>query len=51
MIKVGIWGCGGISSFHRRAYEELEKSGLRNAIISAMDVCAEKSKKMQEDTK
>ena len=33
------------------AVAELEKSGLRNAIISAMDVCAEKSKKMQEDTK
>ena len=33
------------------AVAELEKRGFRAAMISAIEVCAEKSKKMQEDTK
>ena len=38
MIKVGIWGCGGISSFHRRAYDELEKSGLDVKLVALCDI-------------
>lgn len=33
------------------AVAELEKNGFRSAVISAMEVCAEKSKSMQEDNK
>ncbi|MBD3108436.1 pyrroline-5-carboxylate reductase [Bacillus sp. AGMB 02131] len=33
------------------AVAELEKKGFRSAMISAMEVCAEKSKSMQEDSK
>ncbi len=38
MVKVGIWGCGGISSFHRRAYAELEKSGLDVKLVALCDI-------------
>lgn len=38
MIKVGIWGCGGISSFHRRAYDELEKSGEGVKLVALCDI-------------
>lgn len=33
------------------AVAELERKGFRSAMISAIEVCAEKSKKMQEETK
>lgn len=38
MIKVGLWGCGGISSFHRRAYDELEKSGKEVKLVALCDI-------------
>ena len=38
MIKVGIWGCGGISSFHRRAYDELEKNGENVKLVALCDI-------------
>jgi len=38
MIKVGIWGCGGISSFHRRAYDELEKNGIGVKLVALCDI-------------
>lgn len=38
MIKVGLWGCGGISSFHRRAYDYLEKQGVGVKLVALCDI-------------
>ena len=38
MINVGIWGCGGISSFHRRAYDYLEKQGVGVKLVALCDI-------------
>lgn len=38
MIKVGLWGCGGISSFHRRAYDYLEKQGIGVKLVALCDI-------------
>jgi len=38
MIKVGLWGCGGISSFHRRAYDYLEKQGAGVKLVALCDI-------------
>ena len=38
MIKVGLWGCGGISSFHRRAYDYLEKKGVGVKLVALCDI-------------
>lgn len=38
MIKVGLWGCGGISSFHRRAYDYLEKQGADVKLVALCDI-------------
>lgn len=38
MLKVGIWGCGGISSFHRRAYDCLEKNGFDVKLVALCDI-------------
>lgn len=38
MIKVGIWGCGGISASHRKAYDILEKSGVPVKLVALCDI-------------
>ncbi len=38
MIKVGIWGCGGISTDHRRAYKILEDSGYDVKLVALCDI-------------
>lgn len=38
MIKVGIWGCGGISAMHRRAYDALEKAGAGVKLVALCDI-------------
>lgn len=53
MIKVGLWGCGGISSFHRRAYDYLEKQGVGVKLVALCDINREnfnKEKKINIST-
>lgn len=38
MIKVGIWGCGGISPMHRRAYQALEEKGVDVKVVALCDI-------------
>ncbi len=38
MLKVGIWGCGGISASHRRAYDNLEKMGVPVKLMALCDI-------------
>lgn len=38
MIKVGIWGCGGISPFHRRAYQVLQEKGVDVKVVALCDI-------------
>lgn len=38
MIKVGIWGCGGISPFHRRAYQALQEKGVDVKVVALCDI-------------
>lgn len=38
MLKVGIWGYGGIASVHRRAYATLEESGAPVKLVAVCDI-------------
>ena len=38
MLKVGIWGCGGISAMHRRAYEALKDQGVPVELVALCDI-------------
>lgn len=38
MIKVGLWGCGGISPAHRRAYQALEEMGMDVKLVALCDI-------------
>ncbi len=38
MLKVGIWGCGGISAMHRRAYDFLERAGAGVKLVALCDI-------------
>ncbi len=38
MLRVGLWGCGGISATHRRAYDHLEKMGVDVKLVSVCDL-------------
>ena len=38
MLKVGIWGCGGISAMHRRAYETLKEQGVPVELVALCDI-------------
>lgn len=38
MIKVGIWGYGGIAAVHRRAYAVLEEAGVPVKLVSLCDI-------------
>ena len=38
MIKVGLWGCGGISPSHRRAYQKLEEMGVDVKLVALCDI-------------
>ncbi len=38
MIKVGLWGCGGVSGSHRRAYDNLEKKGIPVKLVALCDI-------------
>ncbi len=38
MLRVGIWGCGGVSGQHRRAYANLEKLGVPVKLIALCDI-------------
>lgn len=37
-IKVGIWGCGGVSAAHRRAYYALEEEGVDVELVALCDI-------------
>ena len=37
-IKVGIWGCGGVSAAHRRAYHTLEEEGVDVELVALCDI-------------
>ncbi|MBQ7897623.1 MAG: Gfo/Idh/MocA family oxidoreductase [Clostridia bacterium] len=37
-IRVGIWGCGGVSAAHRRAYHALEEEGVAVELVSLCDI-------------
>lgn len=39
-FKVGIWGCGGISAMHRRAYQRLAEMGVPVEIVALCDINA-----------
>lgn len=41
MLKVGLWGCGGISGAHRRAYDLLENKGTAVKLTALCDINAE----------
>ncbi len=38
MIRVGLWGCGGVSGSHRRAYDNLEKAGIPVKLVALCDI-------------
>ena len=38
MVKVGIWGYGGIASIHRRNYAALEAEGIPVKLVSVCDI-------------
>ncbi|MBR5271429.1 MAG: Gfo/Idh/MocA family oxidoreductase [Clostridia bacterium] len=38
MIRVGIWGCGGISTQHRNAYRILEEEGYDVKLVALCDI-------------
>ena len=38
MLKVGIWGCGGISAMHRRAYQALRERGIPVVVVALCDI-------------
>lgn len=38
MIRVGLWGCGGVSGSHRRAYDNLEKMGIPVKLVALCDI-------------
>lgn len=38
MLRVGIWGCGGISAQHRRAYQKLEEAGVPVKLVALCDI-------------
>ncbi len=38
MLKVGIWGCGGISAMHRRAYQTLRERGVAVQVVALCDI-------------
>ena len=44
MIRVGLWGCGGVSGAHRRAYDNLEKAGVPVKLVALCDINKENSK-------
>lgn len=39
-FRVGIWGCGGISAMHRRAYQRLESMGVPVEVVALCDINA-----------
>ena len=45
MIKVGIWGYGGIATIHRRAYATLEEAGIPVKLVSLCDIRSEQFKR------
>ena len=38
MLRVGLWGCGGVSGTHRRAYDNLEKAGVPVKLVALCDI-------------
>ena len=38
MIRVGIWGCGGISAMHRRGYQTLKERGIPGEVVALCDI-------------
>ena len=38
MLRVGIWGCGGISAMHRSAYKKLEDCGAGVKLVALCDI-------------
>ncbi len=38
MLKVGIWGFGGIATIHRRAYATLEEKGVPVKLVALCDI-------------
>lgn len=38
MLRVGIWGCGGISAMHRRGYQMLEERGVPVKVVALCDI-------------
>ena len=38
MLRVGIWGCGGISAMHRSAYKKMEECGAGVKLVALCDI-------------
>ena len=38
MLRVGIWGCGGISAMHRRGYQMLQEQGVPVEVVALCDI-------------
>ena len=38
MLRMGIWGCGGISAMHRSAYKKLEDCGAGVKLVALRDI-------------
>ena len=38
MLRVGIWGCGGISAMHRRGYQLLKEQGVPVEVVALCDI-------------
>lgn len=38
MLRVGIWGCGGISAMHRSSYKKLEECGAGVKLVALCDI-------------
>ena len=38
MLRVGIWGCGGISAMHRRGYQALKERGIPVEVVALCDI-------------
>ncbi len=38
MLRVAIWGCGGISAMHRRGYQMLQEQGVPVEVVALCDI-------------